>query len=81
MTEPQIHYVSVDLRYLDERRQRELAAYRKLGSLKELRRIKHREMQRRRRRNQVHAVLDKILAGAIFGATVAGVLFLGVILS
>jgi hypothetical protein len=67
--------------YLDESSQRELAAYRKLGSVRELRLLKHREFQRRYRYKRAYLLLNKILAAATFSAYLVSILFIIAILT
>jgi hypothetical protein len=78
MTKPYIHS---EMTYLDESSQRELAAYRKLGSVRQLRLLKHREYQRRYRYMRVCLLLNKILAAATFGACLVSILFIVAILA
>ena len=53
-----------DLNYLGESSQEELAAYRKLGSVRTLRRLKEQETQRNRRRNCKFKALKAVVSGA-----------------
>ena len=73
--------ISVDLRFLDERSQRELAAYRKLGSLKELRVLKHEEFQRKQRRNRAFQFIDKFMAGALFVTCLVAIMCIAIVCS
>lgn len=81
MNEDKVRFVTLEMSSLDEYSQRELNAYRNLGTLRELRLLKHREMHRRDRRERLHRMLEYLLAGAIFGASIVGMLCLIVLLA
>ena len=79
MTEPQMHYVQVDLNYLNERSQRELNAYRSMGTLKEIRLLKHQEMLRIKRRQRIRGIIEYVLAGTIFVSSLVGLIIAAVL--
>lgn len=56
--------VIIHLNYLGESSQQELDAYRKLGSVYALRRLKRQEMQRAKRLNTLCKVLKNFIVGA-----------------
>ena len=77
MTEPNVHFVKVEMRSLDERSQRELRAYRNMGTIKEFKRLKLQEMRRLARKQRINRALESLLGGAVFaGALVISVCLL-----
>ena len=57
--------IFVEMRILDESSQRELAAYRKLGSIKQLKALKYQEQLRRQRKYKALQFVDKLLGGVL----------------
>jgi hypothetical protein len=76
MTEPKVHFITLEMSSLDEYSQRELTAYRNIGTIKELRRLKHEDMNRCERRRRFNQLLNDLLAGAIFALSLCVCLFL-----
>lgn len=81
MNKPTTHYVLADVRLLDESSQRELYAYRKLGSVKEFRRLKQQEFRRRETRERLHQIINTLLAGALLAACTTIIMTLLVLLA
>ena len=70
-----------DLKVLDDASLRELNAYRRLGTLKELRCLKHQESRRRERNQYAHRVVNNLLGGVTFAAAIYLIVFIMIILS
>lgn len=81
MNEQKIHFVTLEMSSLDEYSQRELNAYRNIGTIRELQRLKHQEMHRRERRWRLHRLLDLVLGGVIFAGIIVACIFLCVLLT
>lgn len=81
MNDPQIHYIHLETTYLDESSQRELDAYRKLGSVKHLGWLKHKEQKRRERRLYWSRKLDELFGAVVLAGAIVLLITLGVILT
>lgn len=76
MNEHKVHFVTLETSSLDEYSQRELNAYRNLGSIREFRRLQHQEMHRRARQKRLHKTLELLLAGVVFAASIVVLMFI-----
>ena len=81
MSKPKSQHILVEMKYLDEYSQRELTAYRNLGSVRDLRVLKYKETERRRRREHIQQTIGLILSAALFGAVFALTLCIAVLIS
>ena len=81
MSNTKVRIVLLKKNYMHESLQRELTAYRKLGSLQELRCLKHSESCRRDNINYLHKVINNLLGVAMVMAGVVVTLFIMVILA
>lgn len=75
MTDNKVQYVTLEMSSLDEYSQRELTAYRNLGTLREFRRLQHREMHRRERRECLHRILEDLIGVTIVVSMVTAFIF------
>ena len=71
MTDPKVHFVTLEMSSLDEYSQRELTAYRNIGTLREFRRLQHEEMSRKERKRRFIRTLHTLLAGALLSFILA----------
>lgn len=76
MTEPKVHFVTLETSSLDEYSQRELNAYRNLGTLREFRRLQHEDMIRKERRQRFLRTLHTLLVGSAIIFTVECILLI-----
>ena len=81
MTEQKVHFITLETSSLDEYSQRELNAYRNIGTVRELRRLKHQEMHRRERRWRIQRLMDLVLGGVTFAGFIIACIFLCVLLT
>lgn len=64
MTGTKTRYAQYEANYLPEYNQRELDAYRNVGTIQEFKRLRHEEFIRKQRRRKFLKSLDTLLAGA-----------------
>lgn len=76
MNDNKVHFVTVETSSLDEYSQRELNAYRNIGTLREFRRLKHEEMNRKERRQRFMRNLHTLIAGSLIIFITEAIFFL-----
>ena len=81
MNDAKVRYTVRETRLYARYNQRELDAYRRLGTLKELRILKYNYLMRKERRRRFRKTVDNILATALVLAMIEAGFFLCLILS
>lgn len=66
MPEKEMEQIILDLNYLGESSQRELAAYRNVGSVEHLKRLNRKESRRRRRIKHLKQIMKAVVGCAEF---------------